>query len=1121
MATYIKGHKNFYPDIKPFTPDYKFLSATMDARQQTYDANWKAQNDLYNRVVYSDLTNPNSVEYQRQFTEKLGPELEKITGLDLSLEQNVQSAKSVFAPFFQDDTVVYDMVWTGKFNDAFKEYNQISASPNAEVRQQVNPEVSKQKLLIDREKFMNAGRDQILNQPFPELIMDADLVRNAQKFLSALDPALTITQPVPNMIDTGKTDKNGQPIFKQNNDWIITQTNGSLVEGEAYEQIVNSMYNDPRVVKYYDAKSYVQANNFAKEAVQNGRVSSEEQGLELWATETISRLDALNIELQGKAEYEARLAKQININWTNYAQTNGVVPGSVDEQILNNSLSAAEQTALAVKRYLNQNELSQTPDIDPQAQYNKASTLLANYNMDMDMRKAARQFSMRGLKIEQEENKFSLKKYESDLRLNEITAKHNAAMIQKEKQQEYDLEKIDRENRGMFDFTANMLSGVGSDQSPSAAFYVDENFETSNLDDPFAINIKVMERDKLDLELDMVKLIPEMLQVSNKYKVEGKDNYYMVPLVSDPDPNEPTDWVEGTPDYIEKELSNRYGENNDDKDPNAFEFEKGIIKVFGELSSSINSTHTAYLNDPDNAGSQLFNETYAKLFAPGTAEAVGGVATRWNSYTQNRELALKDIGNKALIVKGSIDEKTQENYDGPRDKDALDIQALMAIGFLPPIEDGTLIDKNTYFNNMVKLLESGEIDPTQSPELFGALNNTDFINDISLKKAASAFILGGSGYGAPPMTPADLKDPNSIYNQAAANLTNDREIDRDKVKTVTDKIYDYYYNGTNKLLTADTDSQSYINNSKGISSRPTSNISFNPVSSVNTNLQPKPNTQENIFVGNMISQIRNPPAVNEGGFGFLGGTFQTLDKDDLEDIAKGDIPFDDKQNKAAEWLYNTIITQKTALGDNAKLAFKASFYPTWGFDVIEGDNQGNTFAAYQFSNFDSSTEKLVKAENKTLPEGVDFNKDVKPLLQNGFTYIFPRNSTVRTNSLSFSNTNRASTIINLTNNSPSNVYTVPNKYATPYFVDGQNAGPGRFKFIYSGGKLYSQGQFHVYESDATKYPKGYSIAKFPKQEVKGDPDVYYQNILTKLEAQHTTNEAKYRAKSNIAKSNNQ
>ncbi len=1110
MATYIKGHKNFYPDIKPFTPDYKFLSATMDARQQTYDANWKAQNDLYNRVVYSDLTNPNSVEYQRQFTEKLGPELEKITGLDLSLEQNVQSAKSVFAPFFQDDTVVYDMVWTGKFNDAFKEYNQIAASPNKDVREQVNPEVSKQKLLIDREKFMNAGRDQILNQPFPELIMDADLVRNAQKFLSELDPGLTITQPVPNMVDTGKTDKNGQPIFTQNNDWIITQTNGALIEGEAYEQIVNSMYNDPRVVKYYDAKSYVQANNFAKEAVQAGRVSTEEQGLELWATETISRLDALNIELQGKAEYEARLAKQININWTNFAQTNGVVPGSVDEQILNNSLSKAEQTALAVKRYLNQNELSQTPDIDPQAQYNKASALLANYNMDMDMRKAARQFSMRGLKIEQEENVFSLEKYKSDLRLNEIAAKHRATMFEKQKQQEYDLEKIDREKMGAFDFTANMLSGIGNNQNPSATFALDENFEPADLNDPFALNIAAMDRDKKDLELDMVKLIPEMLQVSDKYKVEGKENYYMVPLVSDPDPNEPSDWVEGTPDYIEGKLSSRYGENNDDKDPDAFEFEDGVIKVFGELSSSINATYNGYLNDPDNAGSQLFQDTYSKLFSPGTAEANGGVATRWNLYTQNVELAMEDVGEKALVVKGSIDEKTRDGYTGTKDKDAIDIKTLMAIGFVPPIEDGTLMDKNDYFNNMVELLESGEIDPTQSPALFGFMNNTDFINDISAKKFGAALLLSNQA----GQLPSDLTE------EARKILQNDREIDLDKVKTVTDKIYDYYYAGTNKLLVADTNSQSYINNSRGISNRTTSNISFNPVSSVNTNLQPKPNTQENIFVGNMISQIRNPPAINEGGFGFLGGTFQSMKKDDFEDIARGDIPFSDTENKAAEWLYNTIITQKTALGDNAKIAFKASFFPTWGFDVIEGENKGNTFAAYQFTNFDNSTEKLVKAELKTLPEGVE-QKDVTKLLQNGFTYIFPRNSTVPTNSLSFSNTNRASTIVNLTNNSPRNVYTVPNKYATPYFKNGTNAGPGKFQFIYSGGQLYSQGQLHIYQSDATKYPNGYSIARFPKSLVKGDPDVYYKKVLEKLEAQHITNETNWRAKSNIAKSNNQ
>ena len=98
MATYIKGEKNFYPEIKPFTPDYKFLSAALDAREAKYNAGWKATNDLYSRV-YSDLSRADNQEFQRQFIEKLEPELSKISGLDLSLMRNVDAAKGVFAPF--------------------------------------------------------------------------------------------------------------------------------------------------------------------------------------------------------------------------------------------------------------------------------------------------------------------------------------------------------------------------------------------------------------------------------------------------------------------------------------------------------------------------------------------------------------------------------------------------------------------------------------------------------------------------------------------------------------------------------------------------------------------------------------------------------------------------------------------------------------------------------------------------------------------------------------------------------------------------------------------------------------------------------------------------------------
>ena len=110
MATYVKGAQQYTPDIKPFTPDYKFLSAVLETRQDKYDTNFKATNELYNKVVYADLSREDTKERRDQYAEQIGPHLEKISGMDLSLAQNVNAAKSVFAPFFDDDLTVKDII---------------------------------------------------------------------------------------------------------------------------------------------------------------------------------------------------------------------------------------------------------------------------------------------------------------------------------------------------------------------------------------------------------------------------------------------------------------------------------------------------------------------------------------------------------------------------------------------------------------------------------------------------------------------------------------------------------------------------------------------------------------------------------------------------------------------------------------------------------------------------------------------------------------------------------------------------------------------------------------------------------------------------------------------------
>ena len=117
MATYIPGVESYMPEYKPFTPDYKFLSDVLDVRTNKYNTNYKQLNDLYSKVVYAPLSRQDTQSMRDQYTEGLSDKLEKISGMDLSLMQNVDAAKAVFRPFFEEDIIVKDMVTTKTYEN--------------------------------------------------------------------------------------------------------------------------------------------------------------------------------------------------------------------------------------------------------------------------------------------------------------------------------------------------------------------------------------------------------------------------------------------------------------------------------------------------------------------------------------------------------------------------------------------------------------------------------------------------------------------------------------------------------------------------------------------------------------------------------------------------------------------------------------------------------------------------------------------------------------------------------------------------------------------------------------------------------------------------------------------
>ena len=115
MATYLQGVTDYIPEYQPFQPDLNFYSNVLQTKQTQYDTNWKALNKMYGQYYNADLTRDENVSKKDNYLKQIEFNLQRVSQLDLSLEQNVNQATQVFKPFYEDKGLVKDMAWTKNF----------------------------------------------------------------------------------------------------------------------------------------------------------------------------------------------------------------------------------------------------------------------------------------------------------------------------------------------------------------------------------------------------------------------------------------------------------------------------------------------------------------------------------------------------------------------------------------------------------------------------------------------------------------------------------------------------------------------------------------------------------------------------------------------------------------------------------------------------------------------------------------------------------------------------------------------------------------------------------------------------------------------------------------------
>ena len=112
MSKYIPGAVDYIAQVQPYQPDFNFFNQVLETRQSQYKAGYDKLSNLYGTLLESPMLRTENIELRNKFFNQIGTEIAKISGLDLSMTQNVSAAAAVFQPLIDNDYIMKDMAYT-------------------------------------------------------------------------------------------------------------------------------------------------------------------------------------------------------------------------------------------------------------------------------------------------------------------------------------------------------------------------------------------------------------------------------------------------------------------------------------------------------------------------------------------------------------------------------------------------------------------------------------------------------------------------------------------------------------------------------------------------------------------------------------------------------------------------------------------------------------------------------------------------------------------------------------------------------------------------------------------------------------------------------------------------
>jgi hypothetical protein len=290
MATYLQGITGYVPQIQPFQPDLNFYKGVMDVKESQYKAGYDKISNMYGQLLNSELTRDVNNERRAKFFEQITGDIEKMAGVDLSLEQNVDAAYQIFQPLIDDKNIIKDMAWTKTYN---REYQRSESFRNCVDEKKCGGkwwEDGVRALQYQKMDFAKASDEEALGMINPKYTPYVNVTEKATKLAKEMG-------------------FNVQSVtWSPDGKYIVTTKNGPAMTMSLNNYFNSIFANDPQIQEVYKTKAYLQRKDYAYSAAEeHGSVEAAEQ---VYLRNALEGIQKQQEELKRLAQDEA---DQINL----------------------------------------------------------------------------------------------------------------------------------------------------------------------------------------------------------------------------------------------------------------------------------------------------------------------------------------------------------------------------------------------------------------------------------------------------------------------------------------------------------------------------------------------------------------------------------------------------------------------------------------------------------------------------------------------------------------------------------------------------------------------------------------------------------------------------------------